>query len=203
MGGWHLESNLWLNYSRYVCLVGWVGDVHHHLWEGLGGLKVAAHLVVTYNSGLDQFSGIPYGEGVWGWTLCRKRCRRPVIFEHEGFQVSKWINWVVNGAWGSIIQIDVNGDYVYLNWVSGMSNERRGTLGMRFMQGIWGKYVTTKLFWLKQCGQLVGQIGVCVCLKSQWLRGLYLFKLGKLYINEKGGTPQKTSMANILQRSQI
>ena len=57
-------SNLWVDYSRYVCLVGWVGDVHHHLWGRLGGLQVAVHLVVAYYSSLDQLSGIPDGDVV-------------------------------------------------------------------------------------------------------------------------------------------
>ena len=50
IGGCHPEGNLWVDYSRYVCLVGWVGDVHHNLWGKLVGLHMAAHLVVAYNS---------------------------------------------------------------------------------------------------------------------------------------------------------
>ena len=38
--------------------MGWVGDVHHHVRGKLGGLKVAAHLVVAYNSRPKGMAGM-------------------------------------------------------------------------------------------------------------------------------------------------
>ena len=70
-----------------------------------------------------------------------------------------------------------------------MSNERGGTFGMRFMHGIWGKYVTTRLFLLKNVTNW--WVKLEVYLKSQWLRGLYLLKLGKLYFNEQEGLQER------------
>ena len=41
-----------------------VGDVYHHVWGRLGGLKVAAHLVVAYNSSQRGMAGMQLE--VWG-----------------------------------------------------------------------------------------------------------------------------------------
>ena len=54
-----------MDYSRYVCLMGWVGDVHHHfVWGRIGGLKVASHLLVAYN--LSQRGMASMQLEVWG-----------------------------------------------------------------------------------------------------------------------------------------
>ena len=53
-----------MDYSRYVCLMGWVGDVPHPVWGRLGGPWVDAHLVVAYNSSQRGMAGMQLE--VWG-----------------------------------------------------------------------------------------------------------------------------------------